>query len=109
MRRRNFISLVGGAAVWPLAARAQQVDKIYRIGFLASFPAIPTQPAGRAFLDGLRENGFIEGQNVIIERRFSEGRLDRYADLVADLIRWRPDVIVTSANDATLAAKRATT
>jgi putative tryptophan/tyrosine transport system substrate-binding protein len=59
-------------------------------------------------LDGLRQSGFIEGKSIIIERRFAEGRLDRYAELVADLIRLEVDVLVTSANGATLAAKRAT-
>jgi putative ABC transport system substrate-binding protein len=110
MRRREFITLLGGAAAaWPLAARGQQPpDKIYRIGFLANDPAIPAQPAGQAFLDGLRESGFIEGKNIIIERRFAEGRLDRYAELVTELIRLEVDVLVTSANEATLAAKRAT-
>src|SRR5262245_2354692 len=109
MKRREFIKLLGGAAVWPLAARAQQTGKIYRIGFLANDPTIPAQPAGQAFLDGLRESGFIEGNNIIIERRFAEGRLDRYADLVAELVQLRVDAIVTSANEATLAAKRAST
>jgi putative ABC transport system substrate-binding protein len=107
--RREFITLLGGAAAWPLAARAQQLpDKIHRIGFLANDPAIPTQPAGQAFLDGLRQSGFIEGKNINIERRFAEGRLDRYAELVAELMRLEVDVLVTSANEATLAAKRAT-
>jgi len=110
VRRRELIALLGGAAVaWPIAARAQQAGKIYRIGFLANDPAIPTQPAGQAFLDGLREGGFIEGKNIVIERRFAEGRLDRYADLVAELLRLEVDVLVTSAEEATLAAKRATT
>jgi putative ABC transport system substrate-binding protein len=107
--RREFILTLGSAAAWPLAARAQQAGKINRIGFLANDPTIPTEPAGRAFLDGLRESGFIEGKNIIIERRFAEGRLDRYADLVADLVNLGVDVIVTSATSATLAAKRATT
>lgn len=110
MRRREFMALLGGAAVaWPLAARTQQVGKIYRIGFLANDPTIPAQPAGQAFLDGLRESGFIEGKNIVIERRFAEARADRYAELVAELIRLEVDVIATSANSATLAAKRATT
>jgi putative tryptophan/tyrosine transport system substrate-binding protein len=110
IRRREFIStLFGGAAIWPLAAQAQQAGKVYHIGFLANDPTIPTQPAGLAFLDGLRENGFIEGKNVIIERRFAEGRVDQYAPLVAELVRLGVNVIVTSANDATLAAKRANT
>ena len=109
MNRREFITLLGGAAAWPLAARAQQAGKIYRIGFLANDPTIPTQLAGQAFLDGLRESGFIEGKNIVIERRFAVARLDRYPELVADLIRLNVDVMVTSANAATLAAKRANT
>jgi putative tryptophan/tyrosine transport system substrate-binding protein len=108
MRRREFISLLGGGAVaWPLAARAQQASKTYRIGFLANDPTIPSQPAGKAFLDGLKENGFIEGQNLIIERRFAEGKLDRYDTFIAELMRLQIDVLVTSFNAATLAAKRA--
>jgi putative tryptophan/tyrosine transport system substrate-binding protein len=110
LRRREFITLLSGAAAaWPLAARAQQTGKVYRIGFLANDPAIPMQPAGQAFLDGLREGGFIEGGNIIIERRFAEARPDRYAKLVAELIQLDVDVLVTSAEEATLAAKRATT
>ena len=110
LKRREFITLLGGAAVvWPLAARAQQAGKVYHIGFLANDPTIPKQPAGLAFLDGLRENGFVEGKNVIIERRFAEGRVDQYAPLVAELMRLGVNVIVTSANDATLAAKQANT
>jgi putative tryptophan/tyrosine transport system substrate-binding protein len=110
LKRRELITLLGGVATaWPLAARAQQTGRIYRIGFLANDPTIPAQPAWRAFLEGLRENGFIEGKNIIIERRFAEGAIDRYADLVAELVRLEVDVIVTSFNDATLAAKRATT
>ena len=110
MRRREFITLIGGAATaWPFVARAQQAGKIYRIGFLANDPTIPTQPAGQAFVDGLSESGFNEGKNVLIERRFAEGRLDRYADLMAELMRLKVDVIVTSANEATLAAKNAST
>ena len=110
MRRRDFIKVVtGSAAAWPIAARAQQANKIYRIGFLANDPAIPTQPAGQAFLDGLRESGFIEGKNVIIDRLFAQGRLDQYAKLVAELVQHGPDVLVTSSNEATLAAKRSVT
>jgi putative ABC transport system substrate-binding protein len=108
MRRREFIKVFAGSAVsLPLAARAQQPGKIYRIGFLANDPTIPQQPAGQAFLDSLRESGFIEGKNLIIERRFAEGRGDRYDALVAELAQLKPDVLVTSADEATLAAKRA--
>jgi putative tryptophan/tyrosine transport system substrate-binding protein len=87
MRRRAFITLLGGAAAWPSTARAQPAGKIYRIGFLANDPTIPAQPAARAFLDGSRESGFMEGKNVIVDRRFAEGRHDRYPELVAELLR----------------------
>jgi putative ABC transport system substrate-binding protein len=110
VNRREFITLLGGAAaVWPLAARAQQPGRVWRIGFLANDPSIPAGRAGQAFLDGLRENGFIEGRNIIIERRFAEGRRDRYAELVADLLQQRVDIIVSSSSDATLAVKRSGT
>jgi putative tryptophan/tyrosine transport system substrate-binding protein len=109
LKRREFITLLSGtAAAWPLAVHAQQAGKIRRIGFLANDPNIPAQKAGQAFLDGLRESGFIEGKNVIIERRFAEGRIDQYAALVSELINSGAGIIVTSANDATLAAKQAT-
>jgi len=110
MIRREFIALLGGGVVgWPLATPAQQAGKIYRIGFLANDPTIPTQPAAQAFLDGLRENGFVEGKNIIIESRFTEAKPDRYDTLAAELVRLKVDVLVTSAEAATLAAKRATT
>jgi putative ABC transport system substrate-binding protein len=108
MRRREFIAGLGGAAAWPLVARAQRSNKIYRIGFIANDPAIPAQPAGRAFLDGLDKSGFVEGKNVIIERRFAEGRPERYGDLAGELVNLRVDVIVSSSNEATAAVKRAT-
>jgi len=69
-RTRKFIAILGGAA-WPLVVRAQQLGKVYRIGFLANDPTIPKEPAGQAFLDGLGGSGFIEGKNIIIERRFA--------------------------------------
>jgi putative ABC transport system substrate-binding protein len=75
MRRRDILSLLGGAAVsWPVGVRAQQAGKVHRIGFLANDPKIATGATGAAFLEGLRENGFVEGQNIIIERRFTAGR-----------------------------------
>jgi putative tryptophan/tyrosine transport system substrate-binding protein len=108
MKRREFIAGLGSAAAWPMVARAQRSDKIYRIGFIANDPAIPTQPAGKAFLDGLDKSGFVEGKNVIIERRFAEGRPEHYADLAGELVNLRVDVIVSSSNEATAAVKRAT-
>src|ERR1700704_6484225 len=110
MRRREFITLVGGATVaWPLAARAQQAGRIYRIGLLANAPTTPTTAPGRVFAEGLRENGFIEGQNIIIERRFMVGGVERALEFAAELVRLNVDVIVTSGVQSHPAAKQATT
>jgi putative tryptophan/tyrosine transport system substrate-binding protein len=107
MRRREFITLLGGAAAaWPLAGRAQQADKIYRIGYISSGD---TQPFVNAFHDALRALGWIEGKNAIFEDRYAEDRLDRLPELVAELLRLNVDVIVTAGTPAPLAAKRATT
>jgi putative tryptophan/tyrosine transport system substrate-binding protein len=109
LSRRKVIAAFGGAAAaWPLVAHSQ-AGKIYRIGFLGNDPTIPAQQAYQAFLDGLREGGFVEGQNIIIERRFAEGRFDRYPVLVGELMRLNVDIIVTSGSDAIPVAKRATT
>jgi putative ABC transport system substrate-binding protein len=109
MKRREFITLLGGTAItWPLTARAQQGGKVYRIGFLANDPTIPATTPGAAFREGLRESGFVEGQNIVIEWRFAEGRVDVMAELAAQLVRLDLDLIVTSANAAILAAKQAT-
>jgi ABC-type uncharacterized transport system substrate-binding protein len=97
--------------VAPLAAQVQQPGKVYRIGFLATFPPVPggPNPLGDAFLDGLRERGYVEGQNLTIERRFSEGKADRLPALVADLLRLDVQLIVTGALGPSRAAKDATT
>jgi putative ABC transport system substrate-binding protein len=107
-RRRVIaaISAFGWAVSFPFA-HAQQ-PKIWRIGFLANDPTIPTTPAGRAFVEGLRDNGFVEGKNIVIERRFAEGKVDVLANLAAELLRLDPDLIVVSSNAATLAVKKAT-
>jgi putative ABC transport system substrate-binding protein len=105
MKRRQFITLLGGAAAaWPLAAGAQRAAKEVRIGVLAGSPLPPL----RRFSRKLQELGYIEGQNLHFEYRFAEGRDDRYAAMVAELVALQVDLIVTWGTPAALAAKQAT-
>jgi putative ABC transport system substrate-binding protein len=108
VRRSEFSGLAGGAAAWPFVAHAQQPGRVYRIGFLANDPTIPTTSAGQAFADGLRENGFVEGKNIIIERRFMEGRVEQAAESAAELIGLNVDLIVASGSQNNRAAQQAT-
>jgi putative tryptophan/tyrosine transport system substrate-binding protein len=105
--RREFITLLGGAAAWPLAARAQQAAKLPTIGFLGANPSVENQRVA-AFVQRLRELGWIEGRTVSIEYRWAEGRGERYAENAAELVRLKVDVIVTSTTPPSLAAKQAT-
>ena len=94
MRRREFITLIGGGAAWPLAARAQQGGKLPTIGFLGA-DASAFAPWTAAFVARLRELGWIEGRTIAIEYRWSEGRTERYAEIAAEFVRLNVDVIVT--------------
>jgi putative ABC transport system substrate-binding protein len=107
MRRRVFISLLGGAAVgWPVAANAQQTAKIARIGWLGDRPA--AGPRLEAFFQGLRDLDYVEGRNLVIEYRYAEGKPERYPALAAELVALKVDVIVSANTLGTLAAKQAT-
>src|SRR5215212_3906199 len=112
MKRRELITLLGGAAapaiLWPLAARAQQTGKVARIGFLGSATAVGSAKSVEALRSGLRDLGYVEGKNIVIEFRWAEGRYDRLSDLVAELIRLNVDLIVTHGTPGTAAAKKAT-
>jgi ABC-type uncharacterized transport system substrate-binding protein len=107
LRRRQFITLLSGAAAWPFAAHAQQAEKLPTIGFLGASPSIESQRVA-AFVQRLRELAWVDGRNVAIEYRWAEGRNERYAEAATELVRLKVDVIVTSATPATLAAKEAT-
>jgi putative tryptophan/tyrosine transport system substrate-binding protein len=106
MRRRDFIKgVANSAAAWPLAARAQQTLKAARMGYLAFRSPMS---ADDSFFQGLRNLGWIEGQNILIERRFAAGNADQLKDSAAELVRLKVDVIVAAASAATQAAKDAT-
>jgi putative tryptophan/tyrosine transport system substrate-binding protein len=94
VRRRDFITLLGGAMAWPMAAGAQQAGKLPTIGFLGA-DASAFSPWTAAFVAHLRELGWIENRNIAIEYRWSEGRTERYAEIAAEFVRLKVDVIVT--------------
>ena len=117
INRRSFIGVVTpGLLTLPLAAQAQQAGKVYRVGLIAVATPVsemagpePLNPNFRAFVQGLRALGYVEGKNLILERRSAAGRSERYGDIVAELVRLKADVIVTNSDPMTRAAKAVTT
>jgi putative ABC transport system substrate-binding protein len=106
MRRREFIALIGGAAAWPVTAHAQQTGKMRAIGLLS--PGSETSSVNLYFFDALAELGWIEGKNVVFERRYAENRVERLPELAAELVRLNVDVIVATGTLGPLAARQAT-
>jgi putative ABC transport system substrate-binding protein len=110
MKRRELITLLGGAAAaWPVAARAQQSSRVWRVGFLSPTPETDfTRALSGAFRLRLQELGYVEGQNLILDVRRADGKLARLPGLAAELVSLRPDVIVAATASATAAAQKAT-
>ena len=109
MDRRSFIGRAAGALLAaPLAAHAQQVGKVYRIGILEPVPAAQNATNLDALRRGLRDLGYVEGRNLVIEYRSADGRAERFPDLASELVRLKVDVIVTRGTPAANAAKNAT-
>ena len=110
MRRREFIVALGGAAAWPVVARGQQPKKVPRIGFLAtgSLELADSLVNINAFRRGLRELGYVEGENILVEYRTADSRIERFADQASELVRLKVEIIVASNTPAARAAQQAT-
>jgi len=108
MRRRQFITLLGGTAAWPLAARAQQSVKLRTIGFSGLSTRSAESELAAAFTERLRDLGWIEGRTIAIEYRWAEGRTERFVQIAAEFVRLKVDVIVTTSTPQVLATKQAT-
>jgi putative ABC transport system substrate-binding protein len=108
MKRREVITLLGGAAAWPLAVRAQQAGKVWLVGILETISPALNAANLAALYRGLRELGYVEGRNLLIEYRSSDGRAERFPELASELVHLKVDLIVTRGTPALLAAKNAT-
>jgi ABC-type sugar transport system substrate-binding protein len=110
--RREFITLLGGAGVaWPLAARAQQAGNVPRIGYMVtgSLESPDQRVLLDAFRQGLREHGYVEGQNIVVDYRAADGKIERFPEVARELVRLSPDLIWANNTPAARAAKQATT
>jgi putative ABC transport system substrate-binding protein len=113
MKRREFITLLGGAAAWPIGARAQQTG--YRVGLVFTTSPVsemagpdPIHPLARSFVQALAARGYLQGQNLLLEHRSAEGKFERFREIMQELVSINVDVIVTVANPMTQAAKEVT-
>src|SRR5215468_3246635 len=95
IRRRKFLATLGGAAAWPVAARAQQAGRLPVIGFLGAATPSAWEPWTAAFVQGLRELGWNEGRNIAIEYHWAEGRSERFEEIAKEFVRLKVDVVVT--------------
>jgi putative ABC transport system substrate-binding protein len=109
VRRREFISLLGGAVAWPLAARAQQPGKVWRIGFLYAVSRSAASATYAAFVQGMGELGYVEGKDFVIEWRSVEGKYERIPEIAKELVGLKVDVIVTGTIAALPILKRTIT
>jgi len=115
VHRRAFTAGTLALLAAPLAAEAQQAGKVYRVGLIAAATPVSemaepaVNPVTRAFVQGLRALGYVEGQNLILERRSAEGQIERFGDIVAELVRLKVDVIVTYTDSMARAAKAVNT
>ncbi len=110
MRRRDFITALGGAAAWPLAAPAQQPGKVWRIGILSglSRPDSIASSTWGGLLQGMRQLGYVEGMHFVVEYRFADGKYERLPQLAAELVQIKPDVIVVGTSNGIRAVQEAT-
>jgi len=110
MRRRQFITLLGGAAAWPLTARAQQqpAKRMPRVGWLVTGSPASYRLSLAAFQDGLKALGYVEGHNISIEYRWAEGNMTRLPELANELVRQKVDIILAGGTVGAAAAKHAT-
>jgi putative tryptophan/tyrosine transport system substrate-binding protein len=115
MNRREFITLLGGAAAWPVAAYAQLTGRVYRVALVFTTSPVsemagsdPVHPMARSFVQGLRALGYLQGQNLVLEHRSAEGKFERFPEIMRELVLSKVDVIVTVTNPMTQAAKDVT-
>jgi putative ABC transport system substrate-binding protein len=102
MKRRDFITFIGGAVAWPVAARTQPAGKVYRVGWLFYIWKVtdaPAQPLFRAFVHGLRDAGYVEGQNLVLKLLSAEGKYERIGELATELVSRNPDVILAGGGN----------